>query len=148
MAKRMEHQTVVNDPDDIFGGMGHFIPCPTIQLVEVKPLTKTQRKKIIQRLIDNLDPPRQVLTAQKPKPVKRAPKKKKTPPLPKKGKVVAKANEVLIQSPFDKYPQWMPLVPSLEELLIEGWVIIDGGDVPASEAYEFLNINPEELQRA
>lgn len=145
--KRATRQTVIKEPDDIFGGMGHFVPCPTIQMVEVKPPTKAQRKKLIQRLIDKLDPPREVIVAQKQKPVKRAPKKKKTPP-PKKGKPVAKATEILIQSPYDKHPQWVPLVPSISELLTEGWVIVDGGDVPADQAYEFLNITPEELQSA
>lgn len=131
------------DPDDIFGGMGHFVPCPTIQVVEVKPLTKTQRKKVIQKVIDILDPPREVLAAQKPKPVKRAPKPKPAPK-PKKGKRVGKVNEVCIKSPFTLKTQWLPLVAELSELLAEGWEIVDG-DVPVSDAYKFLNFNLEEL---
>ena len=144
--KRMEHQVIVSDPDDIFGGMGHFVPTPTLQIVEVKPLTKAQRKKVIQKVIDNLDPPRQVIVAQKPKPVKRAPKPK-APTKPKKGKKVGKVNEVCIKSPYTGEPQWLPLVAELGELLAEGWTIVDG-DVPVDDAYKFLNFNPEEMQSA
>lgn len=139
--KRVTRQTVIEEPDDIFGGMGHFVPCPTIQMVEVKPPTKAQRKKVIQRLIDKLDPPREVIVAQKPKPVKRAPKPKAAPK-PKKGKKVGKVNEVCLKSPYTRETQWLPLVAELSELLAEGWEIVDG-DVPVSDAYEFLNFNPE-----
>jgi hypothetical protein len=139
--KRVERQTIVNDPDDIFGGMGHFVPMPTIQLVEVKSPTRVQRQKIIQRLIDKLDPPREVLTAQKAKPVKRTPKSKS-----KKGKKVEKV--VLIQSP-NGHPQPIPFadLSKIRELLTEGWQII--GDEPTvREAYKVLKVKPKELQSA
>lgn len=139
--KRVTRQTVIEEPDDIFGGMGHFIPCPTIQMIEVKPPSKAQRKKLIQRLIDKLDPPREVIVAQKDKPVKRAPKPK-APPKPKKGKKIGKVNEVCLKSPYTRETQWLPLVAELSELLAEGWEIVDG-DVPVNAAYEFLNFNPE-----
>ena len=147
---RVEHQTVVTEWFDMFIGLADFEPIETdhiryeTQTVEVKPLTKAQRKKVLQKVIDKLDPPREVIA---PKAAKRAPKPK-APPKPKKGKPVAQATQILIKSPFDKFPQWVALVPSISELLLEGWVIIDGGDVPANEAYEFLNFNPEELQSA
>lgn len=143
--KRVEHQTVVSDPDDVFGGMGHFVPMPTIQVIEVKSPTKVQRKKIIQRLIDKLDPPREVLTAQKAKPVKRTPKKK-LQSKSKKGKNGEKV--VLIQSP-NGHPQPIPFadLSKIRELLTEGWQII--GDEPTvREAYEVLKVKPKELQSA
>ncbi len=138
--KKLVRQTVVNDPEDIFGGMGHFVPCPTIQIVEVKPPTKAQRKKIVQRLIDRLDPPREVIA--KPKTVKRAPKKKKSVP-PKRGAKNVTKKQVKVKSPAG-HDQWVDLEPSLSELLTEGWVIVDG-DVPVSQAYAFFNLTPEEV---
>lgn len=133
-AKEIAQQSPFDDP---FHGLGDFVPRDT-------------RLNAIARVIAHLDG----IKVAKPKPavakektVKRAPKKKKSPP-PKKGKVVAKAVEVLIKSPYDKHPQWLPLVPSLTELVDEGWVIVDGGDVPANQAYEFLKSNLKELQSA
>lgn len=143
--KRVTRQIIVSDPDDIFGGMGHFVPCPTIQLVDVKPPTKTQRKKLIQRLIDKLDPPHEVIKAQKPKPVKRAPKPKSAPK-PKKGKKVGKVNEVCLKSPFTRETQWLPLVAELGELLTKGWEIVDA-DTGVEAAYDFLT-KPKEKQSA
>lgn len=136
--KRVIRQTVIQDPEDIFGGMGHFVPRPTIQMVKVKPPTKTQVKKTIQRLIDKIDPPREVI------PVAKKAAKPKAPPKPKKGKSVAKTTEVEIKSPVTGKTQWMPMVAELSELLAEGWVIVDG-DVPVNQAYEFLKFTPEEV---
>lgn len=146
MAKKVHLQTVVHEPEDIFGGMGDFMPSPNgldryrLERVEVKPPTKAQRKKIMQRLIDKIDPPREVIKP--PPPAKKA--KPKSPPKPKKGKKVAKVDEVEIRSPFTLKTQWVPLVPELTDLLAEGWEIVDG-DVPVDQAYEFLNFTPEEM---
>ncbi len=128
-------QVVADTVDgDLFGGCGHFDPSGYVAIARAITVLEPKSK-------------RPKATSTKPKTVKRAPKKKKTPP-PKKGKPVAKATEVLIQSPYDKFPQRIPLVASLRELLDEGWRFVDGGDVPANEAYEFLKSNLKELQSA
>lgn len=135
---RRKQQTRVKDivksypGNDPFGGLGDWDPAEA---------PKTAIARVIAHLA-GMKIPKPKPAAAKEKTVKRAPKKKKMPP-PKKGKPVAKATEILIQSPYDKHPQWLPLVPSISELLTEGWVIVDGGDVPADQAYEFLNFNPE-----
>lgn len=121
-AKDIAQQSPFDDP---FHGMGDFVPRDT-------------RVHAIARVIAKLEGMRipKPKPAPKPKPVKKA-AKKKLPPKPKKGKPVAKANEVCMKSPYTKEEHWMPLVPSIAELLAEGWVIVDG-DVPVAEAYEFL----------
>lgn len=120
-AKDIAQQTPFDDP---FEGMGDFEPRDT-------------RLNAIARVIAKLEG----LKISKPKPpkphvAKRAAKKKPAPK-PKKGKKVAEANQVCLKSPFTGEPQWMPLVPSLSELLTEGWEIVDG-DMPVEQAYEFL----------
>jgi len=130
LAKDIAQATPFDDP---FHGMGDFVPRDTRPNAIARVIAKLEGMKITK------PKPKDA----KPKVVKRAPKKKKTPPPPKKGKSVAKANQILIQSPYDKYPQWMPLVPEISELLAEGWVIVEGGDVPVEEAYSFLNFTPE-----
>lgn len=120
-AKDIAQQSPFDDP---FHGMGDFVPRDT-------------RVHAIARVIAKLEGMRipKPKPAPKPKPVKKAAKKKK-PMKPKKGKPVAKANEVYIKSPSGD-AQWLPLVPSIAELLAEGWEIVDG-DVPVEQAYEFL----------
>lgn len=149
--KRMEQQVQVTEWQDLFEGLGDFDPqpCPCqrfdTRMVEVAAPTKAQRKKLIERLIDKLDPPRKVLA--KPKTVKRAPKKKTLPP-PKKGKKVGKVNEVTLLSPKG-HPQPIPLadIREIRELLLEGWQIV-GDAAVVQEAYSNLKIKPEELKSA
>lgn len=127
--KEIAQQSPLNDP---FGGLGDWDPSGAPKNAIARVIAKLEGMKISKPKVA------------KPKTVKRVPKKKKSPPLPKRGKQVAKATEVQIKSPFTGKTQWMPLVSSLSELLAEGWTIVDG-DVPVSEAYEFLNYTPEEV---
>lgn len=126
LAKSIAQQTPFDDP---FHGMGDFVPRDTRLNAVARAIAALEGLKIKKPA-----PP-------KPKPVKRAAKKKPAPK-PKKGKKVAKSNEICIQSPYTREPQWMPLVSSVSELLAEGWVIIDG-DMPVEEAYNFLGVKHE-----
>lgn len=127
-AKEIAQSTPFDDP---FNGMGDFVPRDTRPNAIARVIAKLEGMKITK--------PKPA--AAKPKTVKRAPKPK-APPKPKKGKKVGKVNEVCLRSPFTNQTQWMPLVTSVSELLAEGWTIVDG-DVPVSQAYEFLKFTPE-----
>lgn len=128
-AKTIAQQSPFDDP---FHGAGDFVPRDTRQNAIARVIAKLEGIKVAK--------PK---PSAKPKPAKKA-AKPKAAPKPKKSKPVAKAIEVQIKSPYTGIPQWMPMVPELSELLAEGWVIVDG-DVPVSEAYEFLNFTPEEV---
>lgn len=134
---RRKQQTRVKDivksypGNDPFGGLGDWDPADA---------PKTAIARVIAHLA-GLKIPKPKPAVAKEKTVKRAPKPKAAPK-PKKGKKVGKVNEVCLKSPYTRETQWLPLVAELGELLAEGWEIVDG-DVPVSDAYEFLNVNPE-----
>lgn len=120
--------------DDIFHGMGDFVPRDTSLNAIARVIAKLEGIKVT----------KPKLKIAKEKTVKRAPKPK-VPPKPKKGVKVGKVNIVTVKSP-NGHEQPIPLVADLKELLLDGWQIV-GDETTVNKAYAFLDFNPEE-QRA
>lgn len=113
--------------DDPFHGLGDFEPRDTNLTAIARAIVQFENLKLKKPA-----PP-------KPTPAAKKSTRKKAAPKPKKGKRVARAQEVCIRSPFTRETQWIPLVPSVSELLAEGWEIVDG-DLPVAQALEMLGV--------